>query len=154
MGCAHPKGDPAWVDTRSPVPRRSRASESRVWCLAWRPSLWKGNQPQNCWWSLGLPKWLSGKESACQAGDADSIPGSGRSPGEWNDNPLQYSCLRNPTDRGDLEGYSPWGHKESDIATKQHNNLDNIEGGTTGVLSRRSGHGRGTTDHRVVPPVP
>ena len=40
------------------------------------------------------------KESACNAGDPDSIPGSGRSPGEGNGNRLQYSCLENPTDRG------------------------------------------------------
>ena len=50
---------------------------------------------------VGLPRWLSGKESACQAGDAGSIPGSERSPGEGNGNPLQYSCLGNPMDRGD-----------------------------------------------------
>ena len=48
----------------------------------------------------GLPRWLGGKESACQAGDAGLIPGSGRSPGEGNGNPLQYSCLENPMDRG------------------------------------------------------
>ena len=48
----------------------------------------------------GLPWWLSGKESACNAGDQSSIPGSGRSPGEENGNPLQYSCLGNPMDRG------------------------------------------------------
>ena len=40
------------------------------------------------------------KESACNAGDPDSIPGLGRSPGEGNGNPLQYSCLENPMDRG------------------------------------------------------
>ena len=39
-------------------------------------------------------------ESACDAGDAGSIPGSCRSPGEGNGNPLQYSCLENPMDRG------------------------------------------------------
>ena len=39
------------------------------------------------------------KEFACSAGDVSLIPGSGRSPGEGNDNPLQYSCLGNPTDR-------------------------------------------------------
>ena len=44
----------------------------------------------------GLPRWLSSKESACQAGDVGSIPGPGRSPGEGNGNPLQYSCPRNP----------------------------------------------------------
>ena len=38
--------------------------------------------------------------SACNAGDANSIPGLGRSPGEGNDNPLQDSCLENPMDRG------------------------------------------------------
>ena len=41
----------------------------------------------------------SGKESACNAGDLDSIPGSGRSPEEGNGNPLQYSCLENPMDK-------------------------------------------------------
>ena len=40
------------------------------------------------------------KESACNAADATSIPRSGRSPGEGNGNPLQYSCLENPMDRG------------------------------------------------------
>ena len=45
---------------------------------------------------LPLPKWLRGKESAYNAGDTDSLPGSGRSPGEGNGNPLQYSCLGNP----------------------------------------------------------
>ena len=46
-----------------------------------------------------LPRWLRGKESACLARDAGSIPGSGRSPG-GDGNPLQYSCLENPMDRG------------------------------------------------------
>ena len=41
-----------------------------------------------------------GKVSACNAGDPGSIPGSGRSPGEGNDNPLQQSCLENPMDGG------------------------------------------------------
>ena len=40
------------------------------------------------------------KASACNAGDPGSIPGSGRSPGKGNGNPLQYSCLQNPMDRG------------------------------------------------------
>ena len=42
-----------------------------------------------------------GKESACNVGDMDSIPGSGRSPGEGNGNPLQYSYLKNSMNRGD-----------------------------------------------------
>ena len=48
-----------------------------------------------------IPKWLNVKESACQARDVDLTPESGRSPGEGNGNPLQYSCLGNPMDRGD-----------------------------------------------------
>ena len=40
------------------------------------------------------------KESACNAGKLGSIPGSGRSPGEANGYPLQYSCVKNPMDRG------------------------------------------------------
>ena len=44
--------------------------------------------------------WLSGKESACSAEDLGSILGWGRSPGEGNGNPLQYSCLENSMDRG------------------------------------------------------
>ena len=47
----------------------------------------------------GLPRWLSGKESAFNVGDIASIPGSGRSPGEGNGN-LLYPCLGNPMDRG------------------------------------------------------
>ena len=49
---------------------------------------------------MGFPGGSDGKESACSAGDGGSVPGSGRSPGEGNGNPLQYSCLGNPTDRG------------------------------------------------------
>ena len=47
-----------------------------------------------------FPDASDGKESACNVGDLGSIPGWGRSPGEGNGNPLQYSCLRNPMDRG------------------------------------------------------
>ena len=51
---------------------------------------------KNC----GPPNGSDDKEFACNAGDQDSIPGSGRSPGEGNGNPLQYSCLVNSRDRG------------------------------------------------------
>ena len=47
-----------------------------------------------------FPGGLDGKESACNVGDLDSTPGSGRSPGGGPVNPLQYSCLENPMDRG------------------------------------------------------
>ena len=47
-----------------------------------------------------FPGGSDGKESACNAGNLGLIPGSGRSPREGNGNPLQYSCLENPKDRG------------------------------------------------------
>ena len=53
-----------------------------------------------CWCCLGFPGGSEVKASACNVGDLGSIPGSGRSPGEGNDNPLQYSCLENPMDGG------------------------------------------------------
>ena len=48
---------------------------------------------------MRLPRLLSGKESTCQTGETGSILVSGRSPGEGNGNPFQYSCLGNPMDR-------------------------------------------------------
>ena len=50
--------------------------------------------------SVGFPRSSVGKVSACSKGDPGSISGSGRSPREGNGNPLQYSCLEKPTDRG------------------------------------------------------
>ena len=47
---------------------------------------------------LGFPGGSDGKASACSVGDLGSIPGMGRSPGEGNGNPLQYSCLENSVD--------------------------------------------------------
>ena len=64
-----------------------------------------------CLWGI---KYLLNWEATCQVGDVGSIPGSGRSPGEGNGNPLQYSSLGNPMDRRCLAGYSSWGCKESD----------------------------------------
>ena len=49
---------------------------------------------------MGFPGGSEGKASACNEGDLGSIPGSGRSPGEGNGNPLQYFCLENPMDGG------------------------------------------------------
>ena len=49
---------------------------------------------------IGLPRWLNGKESACNAGDVGSVPGLRRSPREGNGNPVQYFCLGKSIDRG------------------------------------------------------
>ena len=59
------------------------------------------------------------KNPSANAGDLGLIPGSGRSPGEENGNPLQYSGLENPMDRS-LVGYSPWGRKELDTTEQLH----------------------------------
>ena len=61
-----------------------------------------------------FPGGSDGKESACSVGDPGSIPGSGRSPGEGNDNPLQYSCLENPMDGGAWWATAQVGPKGSD----------------------------------------
>ena len=66
--------------------------------------------------NMGLPRWLSGKESPANAGDAALIPGSGRSSGEENGNPFQYSCLGNSKDRGGWRATVHGVAKESDAA--------------------------------------
>ena len=63
----------------------------------------------------GLPRWLNGKESPCQSGGVGLISGSGRSPGEGNGSPLQYSCLGNPIDRGAWWATDHGLAKESDM---------------------------------------
>ena len=55
------------------------------------------------------------KNPLADAGDSGSMPGSGRSPEGGHGNPLQYSCLENLMDNKNLVGYSPWGHKETDM---------------------------------------
>ena len=88
---------PKWLDSRifcreswPRVPDRlkgGREEESFILCL---------NLNRN----YPFPGGSEGKESACKVGDLGLIPGSGRSPGGRNGNPLQYSCLENPMDRG------------------------------------------------------
>ena len=63
----------------------------------------------------GFPGCSDSKESACNAGDLGSIPGSERSPGEGNGNPLQYSCLENSMGTGAWWATVLGGHKELDI---------------------------------------
>ena len=76
----------------------------------------------------GFTRSSVGKESACNAGDPGSKPGSGRSPGEKNGNPLQYFCLEYPMDRGAwqaaVHGVARVGH---DLATKSPPYRENDE---------------------------
>ena len=69
--------------------------------------------PSSSW---GFPGGSDSKGSACNAGDLSSVPGLGRSPGDGNGYPLQYSCLENPTDRGDWWA-TVLGIAESDVTT-------------------------------------
>ena len=75
---------------------------------------------------LGLPQWLSSKESICNAGDSGDkrlIPGLGRSLRKGNDNPFQYSCLQNPTDRGTWQATVHRAAEESDTAGHSTQNI-------------------------------
>ena len=73
-----------------------------------RPEMSRSNE------YIAFPLWLSGKESTCNAGDVSSIHWSGRSPGEGNGNPLQYSCLKKSHGQRSLASYNPWVTKESE----------------------------------------
>ena len=74
-----------------------------------------------CIYIQDFPGDSDGKASAYNAGDLGSIPGQGRSSGEGNGNPLQYSCLENPMDGGAWQATtSPWGCKELDMTERIH----------------------------------
>ena len=79
---------------------------------SWGPQPPKAADLRTTWFSVFLGG-SDGKESACNARDTSSILGSGRSPGEGNGNPLQYSCQENSMDRGAWQApYCSWGCKE------------------------------------------
>jgi len=72
---------------------------------------------------VGLPWWLSSKESVCNAGDArdaGSIPKLGRSPGGGNGNPVQYSCQENSMDRGAWQAMSVKSQRVGHDCTIEH----------------------------------
>ena len=92
-----------WTATTFKSPERCRTASivlGPTWSpepQSWVPCSQRLTQPlMNCY----VPGGSDGKASACNVGDPSSIPGSGRSPGEGNDNPLQSSCLENPMDGG------------------------------------------------------
>ena len=74
----------------------------------------------------GLPRWLSGKESTCNAGVMAQIPGLGKSSGGGNGNLLQYSCLEDPLGRGVWWGTVHRVIKESDTTQQLNNSNRNI----------------------------
>ena len=130
-----------WAFSSLEGPSLSLSSTTTGWnqCVAWMPVgavanqhvshcdtcrwLRKTQELEECVWdyiylefsassyTFWLLQWLSGKESACNAGDVDLILGSWRSRGGGNSNPLQYSCHGQRS----LVSYSSWGCKESDV---------------------------------------
>ena len=71
-------------------------------------------------YSSHFPDGSDGKVSAYHARGLGLIPGSGRSSGEGNGNPFQYSCLEKSHGQRSLVGYSAWGRKQSDTAERLH----------------------------------
>ena len=72
---------------------------------------------------MGFPDGSVVKNPPANAGDMGSIPGSGRSPGEGNGNQLQYSCLRNPMDRGAWQAPVHRVSKESDMTERLNSSI-------------------------------
>ena len=89
---------------RKDVLIRKAGNLARKYTHAWKTI---SKDSAQLWQFFGLHRWLSGKESTCSAGDAGSIPGMGRFPGEGNGNPLQYSFLENLMGQRSLVGYGP-----------------------------------------------
>ena len=83
------------VHNMFPVPESSRSMRLR--CTCHPPVLWGF---LIAYWKTGLLRWLSGKQSPCQGRKCMFDPWSGKIPWRGNGNPLQYSCLGNPMERG------------------------------------------------------
>ena len=97
------------------------ASGSAKYCLLLQIKLHWDIVAPICLCVIGFPGGSEGKVSACNAGHLGLIPVLGRSPGEENGNPLQYSGLENPMDGEacrlqSMIGYSLWGHKETRLS--------------------------------------
>ena len=90
----------------------------------------------------GFPGSSDGKASVCNVGAPGSIPGSGRSDGEGNGNPFQYSCLENPVD-WILVGYSLWGRKE--LATTERLHFTSGNTGEACASGRKKGRTKAPT---------
>ena len=88
-----------FIITCSSVPRKNPVDKKKLPILIDKVLILSDSSVKSVH-ALGLPLWLSGQNLPARAGDPGSIPGSGRSSGEGNGYPLQYSCLKNSMDRG------------------------------------------------------
>ena len=98
----------SYVYTKKEREREMRYSAKKQWQRARVEEGKSGGKDQK-----SFPDGSDGKESACNAGDLDSIPGLRRSPGEGNGYPLKHSCLENSVDRG------AWGDTVHGVAKNQ-----------------------------------
>ena len=101
------KGSGCWRWNPVPSFQRSWERSPHLTCLCHGPSPGRGHWAPDSTHSLTSNAWVKGsrhssasKETACNAGDLGIVPGSGRSPGEGNGNPLQYACLESTGHRG------------------------------------------------------
>ena len=130
-----PLGLTGWISSQSrnsqessPTPQLE--SINLAFSLLYGPTLrsiydyWKNHSFDNIW---DFPGGSEVKASAWNSGDPGSIPGSGRSPGEGNGNPLQYSCHGESQGGRSLVGYSPRGRKESDTTERLHLHFDDTQ---------------------------
>ena len=109
-------GGGKWLETGSSASKESACNAGDPGSIPGR-ILWRRDRLPTAV-IIGFPGGSDSEESACHAGDLGSIPGLGRSPGGGSGNPLQYSCLGNHHGQRSLVGYSPWGHKESDMTER------------------------------------
>ena len=104
-----------WLNTGFSFPPSSRDWQIRGWqekvSRPTIPALWKVNKQR-------YRANHRNQSVNIQIHKIKIMPGSGRSPGEGNGNPLQYSCLENPMDRGAWRATCPWGRKESDLTER------------------------------------
>ena len=100
-----------WKDTGIPMFIAALFTLAKTWK---QPKCWSADDWFKRMWYMDFPGGSAGKEFTCNAGDLGSIPGLGRSRGEGNGFPLQYSGVENSMD------HSPWSHKESNMTEILH----------------------------------
>ena len=112
-----------WHPTPVLLPGKVYGQRSLVGCCLWGRRVGHNWSDLAAHKDMGFPGGSVVKNLPVNAGDMNSIPESGRSPGEWNGNPVQYSCMGNPIDRG-----AWWAtvHKESGTTERLNSNSKNV----------------------------